>query len=161
VTAQLTCSSCRGEIPAPEASVRLTLARGTRAVLRWRLIRPGSPPIGEQLEGPLPPGRRVRGRRVAAMGAEVDGQIYFAPLITNTTASDITLEVNPGTGAARRCNCVVPKGAVRTHIGYYRLYANSGVAAYNTAHPYTGPHTDRQGFADRVAPRSGVVVLTY
>ena len=146
---------------APEASVRLTLARGTRAVFRWRLIRPGSPPIGEQLEGPLPPVRRVRGRRVAAIGAEVDGQSYFAPLITNTTASDITLEVNPGTGAARRCNCVVPKGAVRTHIGYYRLYANSGVAAYNTAHPYTGPHTDRQGFAARVAPRSGVVVLTY
>src|SRR5207245_10699720 len=97
---------------APEASVRLMLARGTRAVFRWRLIRPGSPPIGEPLEGSLPPARRVRCRRVAAIGAEVDGQSYLAPLITNTLPSDINLPVNPGTGAARRCHCVVPKGPV-------------------------------------------------
>src|SRR5881296_3322238 len=146
---------------APEASVRLMLARGTRAVFRWRLIRPGSPPIGEPLEGLLPPARRVRGRGIAAIGAEVDGQSYFAPLITNTTPSDITLEVNPGTGAALRCNCIVPKGAVRAHIGYYRLYLNSVVAAYNSAHPYTGPHVDRAGFAAGVTPASGAVVLTF
>src|SRR5207245_8862289 len=36
---------------APEASVRLALARGTRAVLRWPLLRPGSPPIGARLGG--------------------------------------------------------------------------------------------------------------
>src|SRR5438094_2444266 len=55
---------------APEASMRLTLARGTRGEVRWRLLRPGSPPIGEPLEGALPPARRVRGRRVAAIGPE-------------------------------------------------------------------------------------------
>jgi len=59
------------------------------------------------------------------------------------------------------CNCLVPKGAVRTHIGYYRLYQNSSVAAYNSAHPYIGPHADRRGFAGRVAPQSGAVVLTF
>jgi len=99
--------------------------------------------------------------RVAVIGAVVDGQSYFAPLITNTTPSDITLEVNPGTGAARRCNCVVPKGAVRAHIGYYRLYRNSAVAAYNGAHPYTGPHADREGFAQQAAAKSGAVVLAF
>jgi len=60
-----------------------------------------------------------------------------------------------------RCNCLVSKGAVRTHIGYYRLYQNSSVAAYNSAHPYIGPHADRHGFAGRVAPQSGAVVLTF
>jgi hypothetical protein len=55
----------------------------------------------------------------------------------------------------------VSKGAVRTHIGYYRLYQNSSVAAYNSAHPYIGPHADRRGFAGRVAPQSGAVVLTF
>ncbi len=92
---------------------------------------------------------------------EVGGQSYFAPLVTNTTATDITIEVNPGTQAAVRCNCLVPKGAVRTHIGYYRLYQNSSVAAYNNAHPYVGPHADRAEFAPRVAPRSGAVVLVF
>jgi hypothetical protein len=71
------------------------------------------------------------------------------------------VEVNPGTAAAVRCDCIVPRGAVRAHIGYYRFYANSTVAAYNAAHPYRGPHSDRSDFAVRVAPRSGAIVLTY
>jgi len=153
----------------PDETARLAVLRGRgdaaggngRAGLRWRLIRPGNPPIGEALEGPLPDFRRTRGRRVAPLVPEVGGQSYFAPLVTNTTATDITIEVNPGTQAAVRCNCLVPKGAVRTHIGYYRLYKNSSVAAYNNAHPYVGPHADRAEFAPRVAPRSGAVVLVF
>ncbi len=113
------------------------------------------------MEGPLPGFQRLAGRRVAPISAQVGGQSYFAPLISNTSATDITLEVNPGTAAAVRCNCLVPKGAVRTRIGYYRLYENSAVAAYNSAHPYTGPHADRQGFATRVVMPSGAVVLTF
>ncbi|PYO65570.1 MAG: hypothetical protein DMD69_16850 [Gemmatimonadetes bacterium] len=147
----------------PEGTVRLALPRrGTpRADLRWRLIQPGNPPIGEPLEGPLPEFHRIRGRRVAPIVAQVGGQSYFAPLVTNTSATDITIEVNPGTRAAVRCNCLVSKGAVRTHIGYYRLYRNSTIAAYNNAHPYAGPHADREGFALRVASRSGAVLLTF
>jgi len=146
---------------APDATARLVLGRGGPAGLRWRLLRPGNPPIGEPMEGPLPAFRRVRGRRVAGITAAVEGQSYFAPLVTNTSASDITLEVNAGSAAAVRCNCLVPKGAVRTHVGYYRLYLNSAVTAYNSAHPYVGPHADRGGFATRVAPTSGAVLLTF
>src|SRR2546427_567133 len=116
----------------PDATARLVLGRGGPAGLRWRLLRPGDPPIGEPMEGPLPAFRRVRGRRVAGITAAVEGQSYFAPLVTNASASDITLEVNPGSAAAVRCNCLVPKGAVRTHVGYYRLYLNSAVTAYNS-----------------------------
>ncbi len=145
----------------PEGTERLSLRRGQRGGLRWRLVRPGNPPIGEPLEGPLPAFPRAGGRLLADVSAEVGGQRYFAPLITNESASDITLEVNPGTAAAVRCNCLVSKGAVRTHVGYYRLYQNSSVAAYNSAHPYIGPHVDRHGFAGRVAPSSGAVVLTF
>src|SRR3989475_551350 len=146
---------------APEATQRLSLRRDQRGELRWRLIRPGNPPIGEPLEGPLPAFPRAGGRLLADVSAEVGGQRYFAPLITNASASDITLEVNPTTAAAVRCNCLVSKSAVRTHIGYYRLYQNTSVAAYNSAHPYIGPHADRHGFAGRVVPQSGVVVLTF
>src|SRR6266550_1055631 len=122
--------------------------------MRWRLIRPGNPPIGEPLEGPLPAFPRAGGRLLADVSAEVGGQRYFAPLITNASASDITLEVNPATAAAVRCNCLVSKGAVRTHIGYYRLYQNTSVAAYNSAHPYIGPHADRHALDPRLLMRA-------
>ena len=155
----------RGGVPVdtvePDATARLRLWGIGGGELGWRLVRPGNPPIGELLVAPLPAFERVRGRRLANVTAEAGGQRYFAPLITNTSPSDITVEVNPGTAAAVRCNCLVSKGAARVHIGYYRLYQNSVIAAYNTAHPYTGPHVDRQGFATRVAPTSGVVVLTF
>ena len=159
----------RGGVPvdtvAPEGTVRLWVGRapggGGGGELAWRLIRPGNPPIGESLEGPVSEFRRVRGRRVATVTAEAGGQRYFAPLVTNSSPSDITLEVNPGTAATVRCNCLVPKGSPRTHVGYYRLYQNSVIAAYNSAHPYVGPHVDRQGFASRVHPRSGAVELTF
>src|SRR5438105_4705697 len=146
---------------APDATARLWLPRGRDTGLGWRLLRPGSPPLGEPMEGALGPFTSVRGRRVARIAAAVGSQSFFAPLITNSSASDITLEVNPGTAAAARCGCLVPRGAVRAHIGYYRLYRNSVVAAYNTAHPYSGPHVDREGFAARVTPPGGAVVLEF
>src|SRR5947208_2956495 len=146
---------------APDATTRLWLPPGRDAGLGWRLLRPGSPPLGEPMEGALGPFTNVRGRRVARIAAAVGSQSFFAPLITNSSASDITLEVNPGTAAAARCGCLVPRGAVRAHIGYYRLYRNSVVAAYNTAHPYSGPHVDREGFAARVTPPGGAVVLEF
>jgi Protein kinase domain len=146
---------------APDATARLELGGDQSPGLRWRLIRPGRPAIGEPMEGPLSDFGREGGRRSARVTADVGGQSYFSPLITNTSASDITLEVNPGTAAAVRCDCLVPRGSVRTRIGYYRLYRNSVVAAYNSAHPYIGPHVDRGGFAADVTAPSGVVVLTF
>jgi hypothetical protein len=144
----------------PRELVRLWVSRRS-AVPRWRLIRRGNPPLGAPMEGEMPAIQQSAGRRIWTITPEVGGQRFFAPLITNTTASDVTLEINPGTAAAVRCNCVVPRGAVRAHVGYYRFYANSSVAAYNAAHPYVGPHSDRGDFATRVAPNSGAIVLTY
>jgi len=95
-------------------------------------------------------------RNLASSGAATGA--FAKPAYVPTT---VNLRAAPGTAAAVRCNCLVPKGAVRTHIGYYRLYQNSSVAAYNSAHPYIGPHADRRGFAGRVAPQSGAVVLTF
>jgi serine/threonine-protein kinase len=142
------------------ATVRLAW-RGERPQLGWRLLRPGNPPIGEPMDGLLTESPRVRGRPLARVTAVAAGQRYFAPLITNTTPSAITVEVNAGTAVAVRCNCLVAPGAVRTHVGYYRLYENSTVAAYNGTHPYSGPHVDRQGFATETALASGAVVLTF
>ena len=145
----------------PAAKARLEISPRWSTELRWRLLRPGNPPLGEAMGGAMPVLKQGIGRRVWHIGPEAAGQRFFAPLISNTTPSDITVEVNPGTAAAVRCNCVVPRGAVRAHIGYYRLYANSSVAAYNAAHPYVGPHSDRDDLASQVARSSGAIVLTY
>src|SRR5437016_14551824 len=59
---------------APEATQRLSLRRDQRGELRWRLIRPGNPPIGEPLEGPIPAFPRAGGRLLADVSAEVGGQ---------------------------------------------------------------------------------------
>jgi len=145
---------------APNRVVRMRLWRDGATPAHWRLIRPGNPPIGEAMEGDVTGPAPRFGRRTWHIEAQVGGQAYFAPLITNTTPSDITVEVNPRTQAAVRCNCLVPRGAVRAHIGYYRLYANSGLAAYNAAHPYAGPHADQTVQGSGVAA-SGAVVVTY
>ncbi len=145
---------------APNHVVRMRIWRESAAAARWRLIRPGNPPIGEPMEGDLTGPAPRFGRQTWHIEAQAGGQAYFAPLVTNTTPSDITVEVNPGTQAAVRCNCLVPRGAVRVHVGYYRLYANSGLAAYNAAHPYTGPHADQTVSGSSVAA-SGAVVVTY
>src|SRR6184192_1908827 len=96
---------------APDATTRLWLPPGRDAGLGWRLLRPGSPPLGEPMEGALGPFTNVRGRRVARIAAAVGSQSFFAPLITNSSASDINLEVNPGTAAAARCG-----GGARVHF---------------------------------------------
>src|SRR5207245_769135 len=89
----------RGGVPvdtvAPEGTVRLWVGRAPAGggELAWRLIRPGNPPIGEPLEGPVSEFRRVRGRRVATVTAEAGGQPYFAPLVTG-------LVVRPHLGVA-------------------------------------------------------------
>jgi hypothetical protein len=146
---------------APGATARLRARRGSVVDMRWRLIRPGRPALGEAMEGPIPAPDGGVGRRVSRITADAGGQRFFAPLITNSTPSDVTVEVNSGTAAAARCSCVVPRGAVRAHVGYYRLYVNSIVAAYNAAHPYTGPHADRTNFSSGATSASGAVVLTY
>jgi hypothetical protein len=146
---------------APGKTLRVWIPRRAGTPISWQVLRPGNPPLGEPMGGPLPEADNKLGRRVSQVTALVEGQRYFAPLVTNTTASDITLEVNPGTAVAARCGCLVPRGAARAHVGYYRLYANSTVAAYNVAHPYTGPHSDRADFAGAVPSTSGVIELTY
>ena len=146
---------------APGGQAKVWTGRRSQAAFAWRVLRPGSPPLGEPVEGEMPVVGREAGKRAWRITAEVRGQRFFAPLVTNTTSSDIAVEVNAGSAAAVHCACVVPRGAVRAHIGYYRLFANSTVAAYNAAHPYTGPHSDRGDFASQVVPASGAIVLTY
>ena len=107
---------------------RLKLPRGGPAEARWELVQPASTAgaMGVELSGVVSLARR-RGTLRAAARARQDTVAFFAPLITNATDQPLRVMVNFGLRGARACNCAVPPGAARFHVGYYPLFGNSTV----------------------------------
>ncbi|MHB1224363.1 MAG: RDD family protein [Gemmatimonadaceae bacterium] len=95
--------------------------------------------------------------------AETNGEDYFAPRITNQTGEPLRIVVNGGLRSAsgesmtRSCDCVVPAGATRFPIGYYRLFRNSTVRASAE----DGATAMFEGFAESVDSISGMVSLRF
>ena len=84
-------------------------------------------------------------------------QQYFAPVIDNFTNVPLLMGVNMGLTAENRCNCVVPANTLDVEIGYYRLFSNSNVRAYNSNSNYTGGFVFWEGntIVGAVTPGSG------
>ena len=85
---------------------------------------------------------------------------YFAPLITNSSGTDLEMAVNYGLSAQNECNCVAYNGETAVNIGYYLYYSNSNVYGFGNGANYTGAY---EYFNDvtGVAANSGVVNLTF
>jgi hypothetical protein len=98
-------------------------------VAQWYLVQPvgaDGQPMGMLLQGTIaiehPSGRMERPVDMWASGKPV-----FAPLITNVSDRPVMVRVNAGLIGAQDCNCQVPPGSTRVHIGYYPLFGNSSV----------------------------------
>ena len=65
---------------------------------------------------------------------------YFAPVITNTSGTDLAIAVNYGLQHQNECHCVVTSGAGPTRTGYYLFFSNSNVSAFNASSNYTGSY---------------------
>jgi hypothetical protein len=102
---------------APDAQARLW-GHAARAAAR----SDGSTCPGPALGEPLRPMPGVQRQLASACGSSRQRRrpAVSAPLVTNTTSSDIAVEVNTGTAAAVQCDCVVPRGQSGS-CGYYRL----------------------------------------
>jgi serine/threonine protein kinase len=105
------------------------LPRRRGLVAQWYLVQPVGPdgqPMGMLLQGTIaiehPSGRMERPVDMWASGKPV-----FAPLITNVSDRPVMVRVNAGLIGAQDCNCQVPPGSTRVHIGYYPLFGNSSV----------------------------------
>jgi serine/threonine-protein kinase len=146
------------EIPAGGRAAAPVTARET-LVAQWYLVRPEGPggrPLGIELQGTIA-ADRPRGRMVRVISAESGEHPVFAPLITNAAGVPLEVTVNAGLAGAEPCQCAVPPGATRAHLGYYRLYRNSTVEARDP----TGARARFQDLGSQVDRGSGVVGLRF
>jgi len=144
------------EIP-PGGRIERKVARAGPLVAQWYLVRPDGPsgPLGVELQGSITVAE-PRGRLSRIVDAR-SGQVpVFAPLITNETDGMLGVTVNPGTAVARRCECAVPPGTVRGHIGYYELFRNSAVEG-----ALPGRSATFRDLGDKVDPANGTVGLKF
>jgi len=144
------------EVPAGGA-IEQKVGRKGPLVVQWYLVRPEGPsgPLGVELQGSItvPEPKGTLQRTVDARSGQVP---VFAPLITNETDGMLGITVNPGTAAARECDCAVRPGTVRGHIGYYELFQNSAVEA-----TLPGRVATFHDLGEKVDPASGTVGLKF
>lgn len=129
----------------------------------YALIRPtvGGAPIGDPMIGYWNTINNPVGTYTFTINNQIGSQEYFAPLITNTSAAPLLMDVNIGTTAENRCNCVVPVGGTNAGIGYYRFFSNSTVDAFPGASNYGGAYSYFNNLAAFVTVPAGVVYLTF
>ena len=146
------------EIPAGGRAAAPVEAREP-LVAQWYLVRPAGPggrPLGMELQGTIT-ADRARGRVVRVISAESGEHPVFAPLVSNAAGVPLEVTVNAGLAGAEPCQCAVPPGATRAHLGYYRLYRNSTVEARDPA----GARALFRDLGPRVDRASGVVGLRF
>jgi hypothetical protein len=119
---------------APGSAVTLPLGRGATVVAEWATVPPtltSGAVLGERLRGTVAV-RGARGRIAAEARPILGDTAYFAPVLTNRTGVPLDVRVNAGLEGARDC-CVLPAGAERARVGYWRLWRNSTVEVRDSA----------------------------
>jgi hypothetical protein len=144
---------------APGARVRVGLARGRTMVAQWELVRPPSAdgaPMGEELRGSTVL-RGPSGTLQVAASSRTSDHAFFAPLVTNASATPLRVTVNAGLQGVTDCGCAVRPGARRVFLGYYRLYRNSTVRVQGS----TGGIAEFRDLGPQVTSADGTVGLRF
>jgi len=125
---RLTWTGGSGEL-APGETGRYPLPRGKAMVAQWYLVRPTGDrgqQLGSDMQGTIAL-EHPRGRIHKVIDMWSAGSAYFAPLISNVTDQPLGVRVNVGLAGTLDCDCRVPAGTPRAHVGYYPLFGNSNV----------------------------------
>jgi serine/threonine protein kinase len=135
---------------APGAISSVRIRRGRPLAAQWFLVRPQSAsgkPMGVDVQGTITE-VRPRGRLSRVVDAGAAAVPVFAPLVTNMTSGALGVTINAGLAGAADCNCSIPPGTTRAHVGYWPLFLNSTVQAYTpggtrATFQKLGPEADR------------------
>lgn len=129
----------------------------------FELVRPivGGVPIGDPMIGYYNTINNPAGMYTFNVNNQIGTQFYFAPLITNTSAAPLLMDVNGGLQAENRCNCVVPAGGTNIALGYYQLFSSSNVEAFRNGSGYGGHYYFFDNFMSFVGSQTGILRLTF
>ncbi len=96
-----------------------------------------------------------------SLGAKIGDSYFFKPRIKNTGSTPISIMINGGLQSENRCNCSLSPSPMATYdIGYYLLYSNSNVRAYQSGTNYTGSYSYFDGFGERWT-ESGAIDFSF
>ena len=129
---------------------------------------PSGQPLGEEFKGFFSPIASPAKIENFEINNKLGAQLYFIPIINNTTSQDRVLGVNMDLEAENRCNCVIPAHGSSVAAGYYQLFTNSNVRLYLTSSPYSGSYlywgspdgTSKNSFVSAVEQKTGRLLLT-
>ncbi len=107
----------------------------------WELIPllVGTDPIGDPMSGFWDiddPDDEIDLEVDNVVGQGSNATIFFNPIITNESSSRLLMGVNWDLQAENRCNCVVPAFSDNVNLGYYLLFSNTQVRAYDEDNGY-------------------------
>ena len=130
--------------------------------IRWRLVRPSANnrEMGASVSVPIKQGVEMDGSWYATISARSTGQPLFAPRISNRTARDVIVVINPGTSDEVACNCRINAGTVGVYIGYYPLPPNAVVRFYDARRGTRGSFRDVTDFRAHVETFPGTVTIS-
>jgi hypothetical protein len=144
---------------APGEVWSVRIRRGRPLAAQWFLVRPLSAsgkPMGVDVQGTITEAR-PRGRLNRLVDAGAGAVPVFAPLVTNMTSGALGVTINAGLAGAADCNCSIPPGTTRAHVGYWPLFLNSTVQAYTPA----GTRATFQNLGSEADRTSGTVGLRF
>ncbi len=129
-----------GSVPAYET--RYVDANVSSLTLSFELVRPAlsGRALGDAMSGVFNEIPNASGTYNFTVNNKIGSDYFFAPLITNRTASAVLIEVNGGLQSQNRCNCTAGANSTRVGTGYYRFFLNSNVRLYRSGSNYTGSY---------------------
>ncbi len=142
------------------SSAEQNLPRTGQVTVEWRLVRPTHPvtgvPLGDNIGATLAKVTPADSLAFDITNA-VNGELYFTPVVTNTSNETFNVEVNTGTPARAALGAILP-GTVNYAFGYYRVHLSGSVRGYyGLSGGYGGPYVETAGVAAKLADESGVV----
>ncbi|MCC6537241.1 MAG: hypothetical protein IT162_06805 [Bryobacterales bacterium] len=147
-------------------TVEQAIPRGAgsgETLVEWKLVRPTHPvtgvPMGEALGSTL--AKLVPAEELSfEITNEVAGQLYFTPVVSNSTAFSYYVEANTGLAARGQAGEVASRTG-NLGLGYYKLLPLSTVRGYYGSYGYAGAYQATANLDMATEPGSGAVRIEF